>query len=146
MSLVDRAKNILFTPKTEWSVIAAESTSTGTLLSGYIVPLAAVSALAGFIGSLVVGAALTRISLVSGQVSSAPSSERFFLSSSVVGTYVLSIIINLLAPSFGGQKNDVQAMKVAAYSLTAVWVAGLAQIIPFLGWLVVLFGGVYGIS
>jgi hypothetical protein len=55
MSIVDRIKNICLTPNTEWPVIANEPSSTGSLIAGYVAPLAAVSALAGFVGVSVVG-------------------------------------------------------------------------------------------
>ncbi len=50
MSIVDRAKNICLTPNTEWPVIAGESAQTGALITGYVLPLAAIGAVAGFIG------------------------------------------------------------------------------------------------
>ena len=55
MGIIDRVKNILITPKTEWDVIAGESSSTGGLLTGYVLPLAGISALAGFIGTSLIG-------------------------------------------------------------------------------------------
>ena len=63
----------------------------------------------------------------------------------IVGVFVLSIIINALAPSFGGEKNGAQAMKVAVYSYTPAWVAGVLRILPPLGILALLaaFYGLY---
>jgi hypothetical protein len=58
MGLIDRVKNILLTPKTEWPVIAGESPSTGDLMGGYVAPLAGISVLCGFVGSSVVGMSL----------------------------------------------------------------------------------------
>ena len=55
MDIVTRAKNICLTPNTEWPVIAAEATPPGTLITEYVVPLAAIGAVAGFIGGSVVG-------------------------------------------------------------------------------------------
>jgi hypothetical protein len=40
MGLAERAKSICLTPKTEWPVISGESTTAGSLISGYIAPLA----------------------------------------------------------------------------------------------------------
>ena len=40
MSLIDRAKNILLTPKTEWPVIAAEPATAQGLFTGYAAILA----------------------------------------------------------------------------------------------------------
>jgi hypothetical protein len=57
--------------------------------------------------------------------------------------YVLALIIDALAPNFGGVSNQVQALKVAAYSSTASWVAGIFGLIPPLSWLGVL--GLYSL-
>ena len=54
-------------------------------------------------------------------------------------------IINALAPTFGGQKDSVQALKTAAYAVTAAWVGGVAQLIPWLGWLIMLAGAIYSV-
>jgi hypothetical protein len=59
--------------------------------------------------------------------------------------YVVALIIDALAPSFGGEKNQVQALKTVAYGMTSAWVAGIALIVPVLGWLVALAGGIYSI-
>jgi hypothetical protein len=53
----------------------------------------------------------------------------------LVGTYVLALIIDALAPTFDGQRNQIQALKVAAYSSTAAWLAGIFALIPLLGFL-----------
>jgi hypothetical protein len=50
MDLIQRAKNICLTPTTEWPVIATEPATPGGLLGGYAAPLAAIGAIAGFIG------------------------------------------------------------------------------------------------
>jgi uncharacterized protein YqgC (DUF456 family) len=57
---------------------------------------------------------------------------------SLVSVYVLALIIDALAPNFGGQKNSIQALKVAAYSSTAAWVAGVFMLLPALGILAIL--------
>src|SRR3546814_5811878 len=59
--------------------------------------------------------------------------------------YVVALSINALAPTFGGRKDQLQAVKVIGYAWTAAWVAGIATIVPWLGWLVVLAGGIYSI-
>jgi hypothetical protein len=51
----------------------------------------------------------------------------------LVGVYVLALIIDALAPSFGGQKDQLRALKVAAYSATASWVVGVVGLVPALG-------------
>ena len=62
-----------------------------------------------------------------------------------VSIFILSLIINALAPSFGGQKNSTQALKVAVYAFTPAWVAGALQILTPLAILGILlaFYGLY---
>ena len=145
MDLVQRVKNICLTPNTEWPVIADETTSTGTLIAGYVVPLAAVGAVAGLIGGSLVGYTVPfvgtyRTPIVAGLVAAV-----FGLVMAVVGILIISFIINALAPTFGAQQNGGQALKVAVYSFTPAWVAGVLRIVPALGLLGVLaaFYGIY---
>jgi hypothetical protein len=143
VSIVDRAKNICLTPITEWPVIAAEPASTQGLVTGYVLPLAAIGAVAGFVGGSIVGRTLPfvgtyRVPFMSGLVLAV-----FALGMAVVGVFVLSLIINALAPTFGGEQNQIQALKVAVYSYTPAWVAGVLYLVPLLG-IFVLFASLYG--
>jgi hypothetical protein len=131
MSLVDRVKGILLTPRTEWPVIEGEPATTGSIYSGYVIPLAAIPAIAGFIGMSLFGVSAVGMSIrvpISAGITSAV--VRYVLS--LVGVYVLALIIDALAPSFGGTKSPIQALKVAAYSSTASWVAGIFMLVPAL--------------
>lgn len=140
MGLVDRAKNILLTPKTEWDVIAAETTPTVTLITGYVLPLAAVAAIAGFLGTMLLGATVgIRLGLAWSLVMLV-----FNLVMAVVMVFIVAFIIDALAPSFGAQKDHPQALKVAAYAYTPVWVGGIIMIIPLLG-ILLLLAAVYAI-
>lgn len=141
MNLVDRAKNMIVTPKTEWAVIEPETTQPAELITGYVLPLAAVSAIAGVIGSSFVGiGAFYRVPLMT-----ALGWALFQIVIAVISCFVLSFIINALAPTFNGTKSTTQAFKVAVYSYTPAWVAGVFQIIPILGGLLALIGALYAI-
>ena len=50
MNLIERVKNIILTPKTEWDVIDQETADTQKIVVGYVVPLVAVGAVASFLG------------------------------------------------------------------------------------------------
>jgi hypothetical protein len=142
VSIVDRAKNICLSPKTEWPVIAAEPASTGALMTGYVVPLAAVGAIAGFIGSSIVGQSLPYIGTYRTPFLTGLVLAVFAVGMAVLGVFVLSFIINALAPTFGAEQNSTQALKVAVYSYTPVWIAGVLQIVPLLG-MFVIFAAFY---
>jgi len=58
--------------------------------------------------------------------------------------FVMAFIIDALAPSFGAQKSQIQALKLTVYSYTATWVAGILSIVPILGILAAL-AGLYGL-
>jgi Yip1 domain len=145
MSILDRIKNICLTPNTEWPVIAQETTPPGSLIAGYVAPLAAIGAVAGFVGGSLVGRTLPFIGgTYRTPIATGLALAIFTFVMAIVGCFVLSLIINALAPSFGGEKNSAHAMKVAVYSFTPAWVAGVLQIVPALGVLAIL-AGLYGL-
>lgn len=55
MSLVDRVKNILLQPKSEWEVIAGESTTVGGLFTGYAAILALLPVVGGIVAMGLLG-------------------------------------------------------------------------------------------
>ena len=144
MTIIERVKNICLTPQTEWPVIAGEPTSSGALLTGYVAPLAAVGAAAGFVGLSLIGQGTFffgtfRLPIVLGLVQAVIS-----FVGAIVAVFVVSLIINALAPSFGAEKISAMAMKVAAYSYTPALAAGVLRVLPALGTLVIL-AALYGL-
>jgi hypothetical protein len=140
-----RAKSMILTPRTEWAVVAAEPETVGGLYSGYIIILAAIPAIIRFLSSTLIGVSVPllgsfRIPFAAGLTSAVVT---YVLS--LVWIYVVALIVDALAPSFGGEKNRVQALKAVTYSSTAYWVASIISIIPGLGLLAALAGGVYSI-
>jgi hypothetical protein len=144
-SLVTRVQNILMTPKTEWPVIAAEPETTAGLFTKYILIVSALSPIAMVLKSTLIG---TTIPFVGTFRMGLGASVSIAVASYVLGlisVFLFALIINALAPTFSSQKDSVQALKSAAYAMTAAWVGGVAQIIPWIGWLIGLALGVYGI-
>jgi hypothetical protein len=136
MSLVDRVKAILITPQKEWPVIEAETATPASLYIGYIIPLAAIGPVAGLIGMSMFGFA--GVFKVPMGISRQWALIQYV--STLVGVFVLALIIDALAPQFGGTKSQIQALKLAAYAWTAAWVAGIFRIIPSLGILKTILG------
>jgi hypothetical protein len=143
MSLVDRVKRILTSPRTEWQVIDAEPTTAAQLYTGYIVPLAAIGPIAQLIGYSVFGISVPFMGTYRVPIGSAISSALVTYILSLAAVYVLALIIDGLAPTFNGQRSQTQALKVAAYSSTASWVAGIFHLIPGLRLLTIL--GLYSL-
>lgn len=127
MNLADRVKNLIVQPRTEWPVIAAEPHTVQDLYTQYVMILAAIPAVATFIGLSIVGYPSFRIGVGPGL---AYAVLHYLLSLGMV--YVLALVIDALAPSFGGEKNFIQALKVSAFAPTAAWLAGIFNILPAL--------------
>jgi hypothetical protein len=138
MNIVDRAKNIIMTPKTEWPVIAGEEPNPGQIVSGYVIPLALIPAVASVLGYGLIGRGM--FSSFTWGIAMAIIS---FIGA-VVGVYLTAFVVNLLAPSFSSQKNFGRAMQLVAYSYTPAWVAGILDIVPVLAVLVAI-ASLYGL-
>jgi len=150
MNIVDRVKNILLTPKTEWPVIEAEQTDVKSLYLGYIMILAAIPAIASVISSMLIGG---MVGAVAGRAGIGAGMTGGFAIGHAIVSYIISLIVvfvvalivDALAPTFGGTKSQINALKLVAYSATAGWIASIAAVIPFLGWIIAIIGSLYGI-
>lgn len=145
-SLQTRVVNIIKEPAKEWPVIAAEADNVGRLYTGYIIPLSAI----GYIASLIGLALLSSVmSLGIGRYAGLGLgiSVVFMLAGylfGLAGVYLDAVIIEWLAPKFKSSGTRVDALKIVAYSMTPMWVAGVLNLIPLLG-VLVLLAGLYGI-
>ena len=124
MNLIARVKNILLEPKAEWPQIAAEAATPQSIYMGYVVILAAIGPLAMLLRMSIVGAVV-----------------QYIISLAV--TFLMALIVDALAPTFGGEKNFVQSLKLVAYSYTAAWIAGIFLLIPVLGGVIALLAAIY---
>jgi len=143
--IIQRARALLVSPRTEWPVIAAEPATVRDLYREYIMILAAIPPVCQFVKTSILGYAwhgfrIYRLGLGAGLTAAIVDYVM-----SLVSVYVLAVIIEALAPNFAGEPNRIQALKVAGYSYTASWIAGCAQILPGLYGLVALAGALYSI-
>jgi hypothetical protein len=139
MSLIERVPAILLTPKQTWPVIAAEPADVASIYSRYVAVLAAIPAICAFIGWTLVGGGMFgvtyRLPIATGLVQMIVG---YLLSLAIV--YVLALIVDALAPTFGGSKDRVAALKVVAYGSTAGFLGGVFSLLPALSWLGLLAG------
>ena len=137
MNIIERVKNILITPKTEWEVINGEMATPQSLLMSYVLPLAVISAVGPLLqGFLFAGTLGLTYFIVLALIA--------FVGT--VLTYYLSIyIIDALAPSFASEKDINKTAQLVAYSRTPGYVAGLLAFIPVLGAILGIAAWVYSI-
>jgi hypothetical protein len=137
MNLIERVKNILITPKTEWDVINGETATPQSLLIGYVLPLAVVAAVGSLLKGLLFGGVIgMKFFIITALIA--------FIAS-VLSYYLSVIIIDMLAPSFASEKNMGKSAQLVAYSGTPSYVGALLSFIPVIGWLVALAAWAYGI-
>ncbi len=139
--LADRAKNIIMTPKTEWPVVASETPDVGGIATGYAIPLILLSTIASFIGSAFLGGTISGNSAIMYGVAMALVT----LMTALIGLFLSAMVLKVLAPTFDSNPDFGRAFQTAAYAATPGWVAGILTVIPILGGLLAIVGGLYGI-
>jgi len=139
-----RAAALILRPRRTWRTIAQEPADGAQLYRRYVGPLAAVPAVCGVIGGLLFGSGIAGIEIrpsVPGLLAEAALNYLFTL----IGVWLLALIVAVVAPRFGGRAERGQALKLAAYSGTALWLAGVFALLPSLGMAMMILGGLYSL-
>jgi hypothetical protein len=144
MDILQRAQAILLKPKDEWVKVKAEPATVSGLFMSYALVLAAIPAGFQFLGHILVGRRLPVVGLYRWPFGRALGNAIVAYILSLVTVYLFALIINELAPSFGSAKNMTSAFKLAVYSMTPAWVAGVLYIVPAL-WLLGILASLYGL-
>jgi len=142
MNLIDRVKNIITNPNKEWNVIATEQPDTGKIITGYVLPLVALAAIAAFIGYGLIG-----FNILGFRVAGIEWGLYYALTVFIAGiasVYLTALVIDMLAPSFNSEKNFNRSLQLVAYSFTPMWIGGILSIFPPIALIGALFG-IYGL-
>ena len=137
MDIISRVQGVITKPKEEWKAIKAESMTISQIFMSYAVILAAIPAVAQFIGMALIGRRIPFIGWYRYNIGTALLYALLSYIFSLVAVYVFGIIINALAPTFSSKSDATMAMKLAVFSMTPYWVAGILYLIPYLGILAV---------
>ena len=132
--IVDRVKRILLNPNEALEEVKGEEINVQDFMKQYVAVVAAIPAVAMFIGFLGLRANFMRSLLFC----------VLFYVVNLIAVFVFGKIIDALAPTFNATKDDLNAFKLSVYAFTPYFVAGIANINPGLGFLSIL-GGLYGI-
>lgn len=130
--LLARVKGIVLKPSDEWQIIDREDSLPAALYKSYIAPLAAVGPIASLIGMLLIGISVPFFGTM--RIGILPGIGMMITSYvlALVAVYVIALIANALAPSFSGEQNMQQALKLVAYAYAPAWLAGIFGLIPAL--------------
>jgi hypothetical protein len=127
--ILSRAYGLLREPKKEWEQIRAEETTTPSILLGYVAPLAAIPPICDLIGSSL----FNRLLVIDPGTALIRAVITWIVSIGLV--FFLGVLTNAVAENFEGDKNDLNAQKLAAYSLTPAFLSGVFSLWPPLWWL-----------
>lgn len=137
--IIERVKSILLSPKDALNAVKTEEMTIVGVMKEYVVFVAAIPAIAQFIGYALVGLPLVgRYNIFRSLIYAAISFVLY-----LVAVFVVGKVINSLAPTFNAVKNDLNAFKLAVYCWTPAFVAGIFYLIPSLSILAIL-GALYG--
>lgn len=148
--LVARVMGMITRPAAEWNVVDGESATVQGLFTGYACILAAIPAIMSILVGLVLASAFSFLHwfMPFGHLFGATAIIGGAIINYVAGLislFVFGFIADALAPSFDGQRSQIQGMKLSVYTPTAAWVSTLALVIPVLGGLVVLIAAFYSL-
>lgn len=129
--LLPRVKGLLRSPKREWPVIASEATSASAIFTGYVMPLAAIGAIALFVSEFAIGTSMPILGVVRTDLARGVAGAALVFAFALAHLYLLSRIVAALTRRFGdGQAGNGQALKLTAYSYTPIWLAGILFLVP----------------
>ena len=143
INVIDRAKNILITPKSEWSVVEKEQYNNTTIFMSYVLPMLLIGGVATFIGQGLIGVRVG-FGQSTADVSNGLVGMLLFIVFGMVIVFAIAAAIDVLGPSFGVEKNWNKSFQLAAYSLTAAYVGSFFFIFPAL-WILVLLCALYSL-
>lgn len=130
--MLGRAFRLTFAPEREWAAIARARPGARDVLLGYVLPLAAIPAVAWMVGLALFGMELVMV----GEPIRRPGPEAILHAGlvtylgSIASVATLAGAFVLLAPMYGGRRDWRGAWAVAAYGTTPVWLAGVMLIKP----------------
>ena len=143
--LLARIQGIVLRPKVEWPVIAREETPIAKIISTYVVPLTLLVVIVTFVRMSVVGVSMPFGGTIRTPFLGGLTNALVSFVMGLVGVGIVSLIINFLAPTFGGLRDNRKALQVAAYSLTPAYLSVVFGLLPALGTLLSFVAGLYGI-
>lgn len=141
MNLIERVKNILISPKTEWDKIALQPQPMGTVITTYVIPLVLIGAVATFIGYGFIGINYGLFKMAGVEWGLRMACVQ--LISALLGVVITAYIVDALAPSFGSEKNIDKSTQLVAYGYTPAFVGAIFNIFPaiaIIGSLLALYG------
>lgn len=131
MAFLARLQAMLTEPRAEWPAIAAEPATVQSITAGWLLLVAAIGPLAALVGYQDLG-----------WPRAARIAAGLYVTTLVV-TFMLALVVDVVAPSFGGKRDYVASLKLVAYAFAAVYVAGIGHVIGHWGGVLVWVAAIW---
>jgi len=129
-----RVVGMLKDPTYEWRTISAEPDDIQSLYMNYIIPVAAIPAIAMFLGLAIIGVPFVgRFGFFT-----ALSTAMVIYIQTLIAPLVAAIVIEQLAPRFSSSGSTIDALKLVAYASTPVWVGSVIYLVVYLSPLMIV--------
>lgn len=135
MNAASQAQSILIDPTAAWTRIEQEPGDPAYLLTYYVAPLALVPVICRFVGGCLIGVVVPGTGIVRAPIVDGVFGAILGYVAAFAVVLVVGLVIDLLAPRFGGRRDFSQAFKLAVYSFTPVWLSGIFLLLPGLRFL-----------
>jgi hypothetical protein len=122
---VRRARDICLSPRATFLEIDREKAGIGEIFRDYVAWFVALEPLARASAAIILDGA-TGLARVAPRLA-----VGYVLTLACV--YLVALAANLVAPLFGGERDEDQAVRLVAFSLTPGWIGGALAPAPFLG-------------
>lgn len=129
MNLIEKVKGVLLKPKDTLPILKTEQEIIHGLII-YICILALIPMIATFIGKAVVGIGIGEWGRFRAPAGYAFITALILYALTVGSVFLIGLIIDFFAPTFGGNRNYLMAIKTAAYSCTPFMLGGILAIFP----------------
>ncbi len=131
--IISRAKAVLLDPPNAWTDIKAEQTTIKDLYKNYFLVLAAIPPVCAYLGGVIFGITIPLLGTMRTPIVGGLVDAVFRYGLSLVGLYVLALILQFVAKNFSGNPDLTSAFKLAAFASVPSYVFGALSIIPALG-------------
>jgi hypothetical protein len=140
--LTERVRDLMTSPRAEWSAIAAEPVRAIDVWLGYVVPLALIGPIALAVAQVAFGSSFPLVGVVKATLVNGVAAALLAFAFSLAQVAVLSWAVRALAPKFQAVPDRLAALEVVAYSMTPLWLAGIVHLVPVLAF-VWIFAAAY---
>lgn len=121
---------LLFSPDKEWESIRKDSESPSRLYIGHVLLLALIPAIAGFVGTSVIGWQVGDGPVMKLSTSSALSLSIMFYAAMLAGIFILGKFIDFFAATYEVSDKTPRGIAMAAYTATPMFLIGVIAVYP----------------